>query len=58
MKEHIVINGLVCKYKNWTCHGKAYISLHGNQDREGGNISMDLDMQKVLSETASKLFVT
>ena len=27
VKEHIVINGFLRKYKNWTYHGETYVSF-------------------------------
>ena len=34
VREHLIINGFSRKYKNWTKHGEAYVSRHGNQENE------------------------
>ena len=55
VKEHIVVNGFLRKYKNWTYHGESYVSLRENQDREEDNILMDLDMRDDMVEMVEEV---
>lgn len=32
VREHLISNGFVKKYKNWIHHGESYVQLHGNQE--------------------------
>ncbi|XP_028104426.1 uncharacterized protein LOC114303503 [Camellia sinensis] len=34
VREHLISNGFVKKYKNWIHHGESYVQLHGNQENQ------------------------
>ena len=49
-RAHIIVNGFLSKYKNWTKHGEPYVSLHSSEDNVNSDAFINDDMIGMITE--------